>query len=48
MLGRKDQTSYGARIGRADYARQVLEDLDSFGAWAKVMLKARNVEILPG
>ncbi len=45
LLGRKDETAYGASIGRTEEAWQTVESLDQFGSWAKSMLAARKVVI---
>ena len=45
LLGRKDEVSYGSRIGRPDAVGQTIEQLDAFAAWARAALVARNVSI---
>jgi hypothetical protein len=47
LLGRKDETAYGASIGRTDEALQTVENLDQFGSWAKSMLAAKRIVIAP-
>ena len=39
IIGLKDEASYGAKIGRIDSARKLLENLQSFGDWANDMLE---------
>ncbi len=48
LLGRKDETAYGASIGRTEEAWQTVENLDQFGSWAKSMLAERKVVIVIG
>jgi hypothetical protein len=45
LLGRKDEVSYGSRIGRPEEAGQTIEHLDAFAIWARATLMARNVSI---
>ena len=45
LLGRKDEVQYGARPGRSDDARQIVENLDGFGRWAQDMLAERSVRV---
>lgn len=35
ILEEKDAASYGARTGRTEHARQLLEQLDRFGRWVE-------------
>ncbi len=47
LLGRKDEVSYGSRIGRSEEAGQTIEQLDAFAIWARATLLARHVSIEP-
>lgn len=38
ILEEKDAASYGARIGRMEHARQLLEQLRRFGSWVEQTL----------
>jgi hypothetical protein len=45
LLGRKDEVSYGARPGRTDDARRLLQELDLFAAWAIETLASQGVRL---
>jgi len=40
ILSEKDEASYGAKIGRVEHARKLLEQLERFGDWASGLLDA--------
>lgn len=45
LIGRKDEFQYGAFMGKSDDARQILQSLDEFAAWAVDMLKAKSISV---
>jgi hypothetical protein len=45
MLGRKEEMSYGARLGRQADIQQAIDNLEEFAAWAKATLAAREISI---
>jgi putative NADH-flavin reductase len=45
LLGRKDEMSYGARIGRSDDIQQAIEHLDAFATWAREKLTERGITL---
>jgi len=45
LIGRKDEMSYGARIGRSDDIQQALGNLEEFAAWAREKLTERGVTL---
>ena len=47
LIGRKDETQYGSKPGRAEEARQFVEALDVFAAWARETLARRSISVVP-
>jgi ribulose-5-phosphate 4-epimerase/fuculose-1-phosphate aldolase len=43
LLGRKDESSYGARVGHMNDAAHLLEELEQFAAWAIQVLATKGV-----
>jgi len=44
IIGQKDQVEYGARVGRLEEARRMLEDIEAVADWAE----QRIAEMFPG
>jgi hypothetical protein len=46
LLGRKDEMSYGARIGKRNDIEQAVGHLDAFATWAREKLTERGITLV--
>jgi hypothetical protein len=51
ILSRKDEVEYGARLGRMDQARRMLDDTEALAEWAEsqlaVIFPGRTAAVVP-